>query len=151
MSRQAYRRVLRRRAPAVAAAALALLAGASGCGGSNGSPSSTSADDTETWCALVIDINTKHGRMRDKRYLPEEQVSASAWRALVDAVVAERDHLLAVTPSSIKDAETRGLDWFTRVKENEYARSTPLGSFTFADAQQLTDFQKSECGIRYGN
>jgi hypothetical protein len=152
MSRQdRHWRILRRPVPVLAAAAFALLAAASGCGGSDGSSSSTSAADAQPWCALVIDINTKHGRMEDKRYLPEEQVAPSTWKALVDTVVADRDQLLAVTPSSIEEAEAHGLDWFARAQVNEYKRSTPLGSFTLADREQLVDFQKTECGIRYSD
>jgi hypothetical protein len=152
MSRQhRHWRILRRPAPVLAAAALALLAAASGCGGSDGSSSSTSADDAQSWCALVIDINTKHGRMVDRRYLPEDQVAPGTWKGLVDAVVADRDELLAVTPSSIEEAQANGLDWFVRARDNAYSRSTPLGSFTLADRDQLVDFQKAECGIRFSD
>ena len=152
MSRQdRHWRILRRPAPALAAAAFALLAAAPGCGGSDGSSSSTSADDTQAWCALVIDINTKHGRMKDQRYLPEDQVPPNTWKALVDAVVADRDQLLAMTPSSIEEAESPGLDWFGRAQANQYKRSTPLGSFTLADREQLVDFQTTECGIRFSS
>ncbi len=140
-----------RPAAALVAAAFVLTAATPGCGTSDEPEPPVSAGDTQAWCALVIKINTESGRMRNKRYLSEGVVPPSSWKALVDAVVADSDHLLAVTPSAIKGAETRGLDWFARAKANNYERSTPFGSFTIADREQVTDFQKTNCGIRFSN
>ena len=140
-----------RPAATLVAAAFVLIAATPGCGGSDEPEPPVSAADTQAWCALVIEINTESGRMRNKRYLAETMVPPSTWKALVDAVVAESDHLLAVTPSAIKSAEARGLDWFARAKANHYDRSTPFGSFTSADREQITDFQKTECGIRFSS
>jgi hypothetical protein len=141
---------LRRLRPALALVAAAVVLVAAGCGSSDEPESTVGADDTQAWCALVIKINTDSGRMEDKTYMPEREVSPSTWKTLVDAVVADSDHLLAVTPSSIKSAEGRGLDWFAQVRANDYDRSTPFGSFTSDDREQITDFQKTNCGIRFG-
>jgi hypothetical protein len=140
-----------RPAATLVAAAFVLIAATPGCGTSDEPEPPVSDADTQAWCALVIKINTESGRMRNKRYLAERMVPPSTWNALVDAVVADSDQLLAVTPSAIKSAETRGLDWFARAKANHYDRSTPFGSFTSADREQITDFQKTECGIRFSN
>jgi len=139
-----------RPAATLAAATFVLVAATPGCGTSNEAEPPVSAADTQAWCALVIKINTESGRMKNKRYLPERMVPPSTWKGLVDAVVADSDHLLAVTPSPIKSAEARGLDWFSRTKAGNYDKSTPFGSFTTADREQITDFQKTECGIRFG-
>jgi hypothetical protein len=136
---------------ALVAAVFVLIAATTGCGSSDKPEPPASAADTQAWCALVIKINTESGRMTDKTYLPERTVPPSSWKALVDAVVANTDDLLAVTPSEIKGAETRGLEWFARAKANHYDRSTPFGPFSSADREQVTDFQKTECGIRFSN
>lgn len=138
-----------RRAAALVAAAFVLIAATPGCGTSDEPEPPVSAGDTQAWCALVIKINTESGRMKNKRYLPERMVLPSTWKTLVDAVVADSDHLLAVTPSPVKSAESRGLDWFARVKANQYDSSTSFGSFTRRDREQVTDFQKTRCGIRF--
>jgi hypothetical protein len=140
-----------RRIAAVLVAGLTtlLLVSPGGATTSAGSPTAGSSDAKE-WCALVIKINTKYGTMKNKRYLPEGQVSARAWKRVIDAAVAERSHILAVSPKSIKKAMTHELDWFARVKANNYNRiSTPLGSFTLADIKQLTNFQRTQCGITF--
>jgi hypothetical protein len=98
----------------------------------------------------VIKINTKYGTMKNKRFLPESKVPPDAWKAVIDVAVAQRSHILAITPSSIKKAMTHELAWFARVKANDYDRvGTPLGSFTIADITQLTNFQKTKCGIKF--
>ena len=79
-------------------------------------------------CALVIQINTKYGTMKNKRFLPLANVTPSTWKALVDAAVAERSHLIAVAPGDIKKALTHELAWFARIKANHYSKTTPLGS-----------------------
>jgi hypothetical protein len=133
---------------ALVAGVFVLIAATAGCGSSDESEPPVSAN-SQAWCALVIKINTEAGTMRNKAYLPG-RLPPSAWKALVDAVIADTDDLLAVTPREIKDAEARGLEWFARVKANDYDRSTPFGSFSIADREQVTDFQKTECGIRFG-
>jgi hypothetical protein len=140
-----------RPAATLAAAAFVLIAAAPGCGTSDEPEPSVTTGDTQAWCALVIKINTESGTMSNKRYLPDRMVSTSTWEALVDAVVADTDHLLTVTPTAIKAAEARGLDWFARAKANHYDRSTPFESFTSADREQITDFQKTRCGIRFSD
>ncbi len=101
------------------------------------------------WCALVIQINTKYGTMKNKRFVSFAKVSPSNWKALVDAAVAERGHLLAVTPSEIKKAVTHELAWFARIKANHYSKTTPLGSWTAAEVGQITNFERTKCGIKF--
>jgi len=138
-----------RRIGAVLAAGLATLLIVSPGGATTSAGSSTAgSSDAKQWCALVIKLNTKYGTMKNKRYLPEAMVSPQAWKRVIDAAVTQRSRLLAVTPKSIKTAMTHELDWFARVKKNNYNRvTTPLGSFTIADITKLTNFQRTQCGI----
>jgi hypothetical protein len=131
---------------AFAAAAFVLIA--SGCGSSDESESTGDAD-TQAWCALVIKINTESGYMKDKTYVPDREISPRTWKAIVDANVAASAQLLAATPSSIKHAEARGLDWFAEVKANAYDRATPFGPFTSEDRGQIGDVERTNCGIRW--
>jgi hypothetical protein len=133
------------------AAGLTTLLLVSPSGATNSAGSSTAgSSNAKEWCALVIKINTKYGTMKNKRYLPEGQVPLRAWKGVIDAAVTQRGRILAVTPKSIKTAMTHELDWFARVRKNNYNRiSTPLGSFTLADIKQLTNFQRTQCGITF--
>lgn len=101
------------------------------------------------WCALVIQINTKYGTMKNRSFLPSGKVPLSAWKAIVDAAVAKRSQLLAVTPSEIKKAFTDELAWFARIKANHYSKTTPLGSWTVAEVGQITNFERTKCGIKF--
>ena len=101
------------------------------------------------WCALVIQINTKYGTMKNKRFLPAGKVPPSAWKAIVDAAVAKRSQLLAVTPSEIMKAFTDELAWFARIKANHYSKTTPLGSWTVTEVGQITNFERTKCGIKF--
>jgi hypothetical protein len=75
-----------------------------------------------------------------------------AWKGVIDAAVTQRNRILAVTPKSIKTAMTHELDWFARVRKNNYNRvTTPLGSFTLADITRLTTFQRTQCGIIFSS
>jgi hypothetical protein len=108
------------------------------------------APSAEAWCTLVIDINTRHGYMKDKRYLPAQQVSADTFKAIGEEGISRRDEILAITPPEIKDAMTAELDYFAASKANNFSATTPLGSFTPALQQQLVTFQTDQCGISFG-
>jgi hypothetical protein len=95
----------------------------------------------------VIQINTKDGAMKNKHYLPPSQISPSTFKAIVDAAVANRHRLLALTPSSIKDAMTHELDYYAHLLANHYSTTTPLAPMTITDVHQLTNFQRDNCGI----
>jgi hypothetical protein len=99
------------------------------------------------WCALVIQINTKYGLMKNKRYLPANKVPLSAVKGAFDAALKMRSKLLSVTPSSIKKAMTDELTWYTHVKANHYSLKTPLAPLTIAEIRQLGTYQRTKCGI----
>jgi len=108
-----------------------------------------SAANAAQWCALVIQTNTKYGTMKNKRFLPVAAVPAKNWKALVDAAVAGRSKLIAVAPAEIKTAVTHEMAWFARLKANHYSTSTPLGSWTLAEVRQITNFERTRCGIKF--
>jgi hypothetical protein len=109
----------------------------------------TGAANAAQLCALVIQINTKYGAMKNKRFLPTSKVTPSGWKAIVDAAVTERSHLLAVAPSDIKKALTHELAWFARIKANHYSKSTPLAPWTVTEVGQITNFERTKCGIKF--
>lgn len=151
MSRQRglHRRTSRQVGVALAAVLTALLLASPAAATTRARSSPTGAASAGAWCALVIQLNTKYGTMKNKRYLPADKVPLSAWKAVIDAGLAGRSHLLAVTPGSIKKAMTDELAYFARVKANHYAQATPLGQFTVAEVTQLVNFQRKMCGITF--
>jgi hypothetical protein len=115
--------------------------------GSNARSAESGGPAPGPWCAAVIRINTKYGAMKNKHYLPQSQVSASNRKAIVDAAVATRNQLLALTPSSIKKAMTHELDYYAHLFANHYSPTTPFAPMTIADVHQLANFQRDTCGI----
>jgi hypothetical protein len=95
----------------------------------------------------VIQINTKDGAMKNKRYISPTQITPSIFKAIVDAAVANRNRLLALTPSSIKVPMTHELDYYAHILANHYSTATPLAPMTIADIHLLAKFQRDKCGI----
>lgn len=108
-----------------------------------------SAGNGKRWCAAVIQVNTKYGTMRNKRYFLPSQVSPSAWKHVVDATLAGRRRYISLAPNSIKTAVKHQVAWYVKVRAHHYSRSTPYSPLTFADIKNLTNFQVTECGITF--
>jgi hypothetical protein len=143
--RRRHQRTSRHLGVALATVLTALLVASPSAATMSARSSSARAADAKAWCALVIKINTKYGTMRNKRYLPNAPLSA--WKGAIDAALAGRSHILAVTPKSIKKAMTHELTYFAHVKANHYNLKTPLAPYTIADVKQLANFQRTKCGI----
>ena len=88
--------------------------------------------------------------MRNKRFLPTAAVPASAWKKVVDVAVASGDRFIALAPSSIRTAVRHEIEWFRRIKANHYSSATPLGSWRVSEVKQITNFEKTRCGISFG-
>jgi hypothetical protein len=113
------------------------------------SPAVAARRDTAAWCALVIKFNTQYGTMKNKHYVKITNATQRATRALIKAAAepANRAKVLAVVPSEIKSAQVHQLDFFTRLVAHHFDQSTPLGTLTLAEIEQLTKFQHVHCGI----
>ncbi len=145
----AHQRASRQLGAALAALVAAVLVASPAAAMTRAGTSRAGAANAAQLCALVIQINTKYGTMKNKRFLPIDKVPPSAWKALVNAAVAGRRQLLAVAPSEIKKALTDELAWFARIKANHYSKATPLGSWTGAEVGQITNFERTRCGIKF--
>jgi hypothetical protein len=100
--------------------------------------------NTAAWCALVIQINTKFGAMKNKHYLsPTAKVS----KAIIPYAVAHRAQILAVTPTVIKKAQSDELTYYAHLVASNYAPTTPFAPLTPAELTQLLNFQHAKCGI----
>jgi hypothetical protein len=95
----------------------------------------------------VIRINTRFGTMKNKRYLPANQVSTKMRIAVFEYALAHRSQLLGITPAEIKPAQQRQLVFFARLKANHYSPTTGLAPMTLADIKQLASYQRTRCGI----
>ena len=144
-----HRQTFRQLGTALAALATAVLLASPAAAMTRSATSPVGAANAAQLCALVIQINTKYGTMKNKRFLPLANVTPRAWKGLVDTAVAERSHLIAVAPSEIKKALTHELAWFARIKANHYSKATPLGSWTSAEVGQITNFERTKCGIKF--
>lgn len=147
--RRRHRQTFLRQGTALAALVTAVLLASPAAATTRAATSPVGAANAAQLCALVIKINTKYGTMKNKRFLPLANLTPSTWKALVDAAVAERSHLIAVAPGDIKKALTHELAWFARIKANHYSKTTPLGSWTTAEIGQITNFERTKCGIKF--
>src|SRR5262249_30947515 len=111
------------------------------------STSSVGAPDTAKLCALMIRINTEHGMIKNKHFLSFATLPPSQWKGLVDDTVAARSRLIALAPGEIKKAVTDEVGWFARIKANHYSKTTPFGSWTNAEINQITSYESTKCGI----
>ena len=111
--------------------------------------SAATAASAAKWCAFVIDVNTRHGYMKNKRYVPAMSVNLQVQKAIAEEGIARRAQLLAVTPPEIRGAMTAELDYFVSIKANGW-KPVSSGAFTPAMQQQLVAFQQQKCGIRFG-
>jgi hypothetical protein len=110
----------------------------------------SSASDTKSWCAAVIRANTNAGTMKNKRFLPYNQVPAGAWKKIVDLAAAQGDRFIAAAPGEIKTAVRHQVAYFKHIKANNYSRTTPLAPMTLAEVNQIVNFEKTKCGIKFG-
>lgn len=149
LQRCRHRQTVRHQGTALAALVTAVLLASPAAAMTRAPTSPVGVANAAQFCALVIQINTKYGTMKNKRFLPLAKVSPSAWKRLVDTAVAERSHLIAVAPSEIKTALTHELAWFARIKANHYSKATPLGSWTTAEVRLITNFERTKCGIKF--
>jgi hypothetical protein len=116
-------------------------------GASRSTANATADRSAAEWCAAVIRINTKYGAMKNKRYLPQNQVPMRTRIAIFEAALAGRSKLLAITPPEIRKAQRDELTFFAHLKANHYATTTPLAPLTIAEIHQLAAFQRTKCGI----
>jgi hypothetical protein len=137
------------RALTCAIAAAALIAAAPAAATVDGSASTASPTDAKAWCKAVIDTNTKAGSMKNKRFLPVNSITPSLWKKVVDAADAGGDRFIALAPSSIRTAVKHEIAYFRHIKANHYSRTTPLAPWTLAEVHQVTDFEKTQCGIKF--
>ena len=111
---------------------------------------SARAADAKSWCAAVIATNTKLGTMKNKTFISTDKLSPTQWKNVVDAAVAGRSRFIALAPASIKTAVTHEMAYFVHLKANHYAQSTPLAPYTLAEVKKITNFEKTQCGIKFG-
>ena len=83
MSRQCclQRQTSRHRGTALAALVAAVLLASPAAAMTRAATSPVGAANAAQLCALVIQINTKYGTMKNKRFLPVDSISANQWKA----------------------------------------------------------------------
>lgn len=137
-----------RRACSVAVVALILAAPA--FGSVHAAATGSRGADTQTWCAWMIRVNTKYGLMKNKRYVPENKMTVAAWKGVIDTTLAQQKQYIAIAPASLRTTLTHEVAYYARVKKKGYMlTNAQLGSFTRAELKELTDFQRTKCGIGF--
>jgi hypothetical protein len=138
---------IRHRGAVLAALVTAVLLAAPAAATRGASGSSKGARDVVKLCALMIKINTEHGMIKNKHFVPYTTLPPSQWKGLVDDTVAARSRVIALAPGEIKKAVTDEVGWFARVKANHYSKTTPFGSWTSAEISQINSWESTKCGI----
>ena len=90
------------------------------------------------------------GRDDEKQALDSsETVPLSAWKKIVNEAVANGSKYIALAPSSIKTAVRHQIAYFKNIKARNYSKTTPLAPMTLADVKKITDFERTQCGIKF--
>ena len=132
---------------AIATAVALLGTTATGLAATTTASSPSAGPSAKAWCALVIQINTQYGAMKNKRYLPGNKVPLKSQKALISTAIAQRTQILAVTPTVIKKAMTDLLTYYARLKARGYSNPALTAPLTIAEAGKLLDYQHKYCGI----
>ncbi|MBI2764351.1 MAG: hypothetical protein HYX53_00400 [Chloroflexi bacterium] len=103
-----------------------------------------SAQSPDALCAIIIDINTRNGAMKDKQFLSEAQIKPGADNLVRDEMVSRSAELLTAATADVKGALAAQLDYYARSQKNAYA---PLGALTSERLQQIKTFEATKCGI----
>jgi hypothetical protein len=140
-------RSVRQKGAAIAALLTAALLTSPAAATWRASRSSVGAGDVAKLCALMIRINTAHGMIKNKHFVPYMTLPPSQWKGLVDDSVAARSRLIALAPAEIKKAVTDEVGWFARVKANHYSKTTPFGSWTGPEINLINSYESTKCGI----
>jgi hypothetical protein len=129
-------------------AVVALILAAPAIGSVRSGASGEQGSDTQAWCAWMIRVNTKYGLMKNKHYVPESKWTVAAWKGVIDTTLAQQKHYIAIAPASLKALLAHEVAYYARVKAKGYQLTTAkLGSFTRAELNEVTDFQRTKCGI----
>ena len=129
--------------------AMALVVAASAAARTNTASSTARQADAKSWCKAVIDANTKAGTMKNKRFVSFATVPLSAYKKIVNEAVANGGKYIALAPGSIKTAVTHQIAYFKNIKAHNYSKTTPLAPMTLADVKKITDFERTQCGIKF--
>lgn len=100
----------------------------------------------QAWCAMVIDVNTRHGTMVNNTYSKSGLRDAAKETAIAQEATKRRAFILSITPPQLLAAQTQELDYFAAFLQNP--ATTPPSNF-LAGQQVLIDYQKSVCGISF--
>ena len=100
-------------------------------------------------------VQSRHRREHEGRDDEEQALrvirDGSAQRVQEDRQrsVANGGKYIALAPSSIKTAVTRQIAYFKNIKAHNYSKTTPLAPMTLADVKKITDFERTQCGIKF--
>ena len=129
-------------------AVVALIAAAPSVGSAHKSGSEGMRTDAKSWCAWMVRVNTKYGLMKNKHYIPESKWTVAAWKGVIDTTLAQQKQYIAIAPASLKSILRDEVAYYARVKAKGYMLTkAKLGTFTRAELNQVTDFQRAKCGI----
>jgi hypothetical protein len=114
---------------------------------SSASPTVTSGT-AESYCALVIKVNTELGTMVGKKLIPSTEWSQAQRTAIVQKALGHRDEFLAATPAELRPDIEVELQWYDNIAAAGYdwtAAAAPPG--LQRAAVHIVDYQKKHCGI----
>jgi hypothetical protein len=133
-------------------AVVALIVAAPSVGSVRSAASQNRSADSQAWCAWMIRVNTKYGLMKNKHYIPESKWTVAAWKGVIDTTLAQQKQYIAIAPASLKAILAHEVAYYARAKAKGYMLTkAKLGSFTRAELNELSDFQRTKCGISFAS
>jgi hypothetical protein len=118
------------------------------------SPAAPSASPTAQWgtaesyCALVIQVNTQLGTMVNKKLIPATQWTQDQRTAIVKEALGHRDEFLAATPAELRPDIEVELQWYDNIAAAGYSwTAAAMPSGLPEAAVHIVNYQQTHCGI----
>ena len=102
----------------------------------------------ESYCAVVIQVNTQYGTLIDKHFVPATQWTQAQRTGIVTFALAHRDEFLAATPPELRPDIELELQWYQSIADHGYSwTDAPYPAGLPEAAKRIVAFQQKYCGI----
>jgi hypothetical protein len=102
----------------------------------------------DSYCALVIRVNTQLGTMVNKQLIPSTEWTQEQRTAIVKEALGHRDEFLAATPTALRPDIEVELQWYANIAAAGYNWTTAAAPPGLPQAAvHIVDYQQKNCGI----
>jgi len=102
----------------------------------------------ESYCALIIRVNTQLGTMVNKKLIPSTEWTQAQRTAIVKEALGHREEFLAATPAELRPDIEVELQWYDNIAAAGYSWTAAAAPPGLQEAAvHIVDYQQTHCGI----